>query len=192
LGRAGRLTEARATYRDAIALVGRGQTAARNSREAWLRVSWAGALSAAGNHRDVRRVLAAECITDAIATMPLPGLIARRLLGIALSAGRSPERGWDLLTASPVVHGRGLLPHVLFVAQLNVLVEAQSRAARGALDGDAVARAQSALTHLPDYGDVPIFLGAARRRAARALAAMNERRVESALGALLDRALRLT
>ena len=192
LGRAHRIDEARRVYREAEALLGGSSPRRRASREAWLRIAWAGTLSFEDKHRAVRKALDSEAVHDAIQNAPLPGLIARRLLGTALSRSRTPEEGWALLAASPVAHGRGLLPHVRFLAHLNILVEARLRAERGALGHDAIARAEAALTHLPRYGEVPHFLGEARRRAARALESSDESRAARALDALVNRALRLT
>jgi pentatricopeptide repeat protein len=192
LGRAGRLDEARETYREAKVLLGEMAERRRSSREAWLRVAWAGALSHGGEQREVARVLRDASVGRAIEETPLPGLVARRLLGIALASRKRPEAGWELLAASPAAHGRGLLPHVRFLAQLNVLVEARLRAERDALGADAIARALTALSQLPRYGEAPRFLGPARLRVERALSSANADKVRRALEALLNRALRLT
>ncbi len=111
---------------------------------------------------------------------------------MALASKKRPENGWELLAASPAAHGRGLLPHVRFIAQLNVLVEARMRAERDALGRDAIARAFAALGHLPRYGEVPSFLGPARIRVERALHSADADKVRRALETLLNRALRLT
>ncbi len=193
LGRAGRLDEARSVYGEANAMLDALPDGRRASRETWLRVAWAGALVETDALREALRVLRHETVLSAIEEMPLPGLVARRLLGTALgSQKKHPEAGWELLAASPVAHGRGLLPHVRFLSQLNVLVEAQLRAKRDALGADAIARAFTALSHLPRYGEVPTFLAAAERRAERALSFGDAPQVHRALGALLNRALRLT
>lgn len=191
LGRSSRLPEARVCYRDALRRVEATPGRSQASREAWLRVAWASALAQAERHREVRSVLERAVIEEAIDATPLPGLTARRLLGEALTHSRRPSRGYALLADSPVSVGRGALPHVSFLAQLNVLVEGEARARRGDLDHDAIARCLAALTHLPRYGEVPAFLGATGERATRALEAGDAERVHRTLGPLLRRATRL-
>jgi len=191
LGRSGDLAEARECYRQALGEVEAAPGSRQASREAWLRVAWASALAHAERYREVRSVLEVPVIEEAIGATPLPGLTARRLLGEALTHSRRPDRGYALLADSPVSLGRGALPHVRFLAQLNVLVEARARTRHGALDRDAAARSLAALTHLPRYGDVPRFLGKHSQRAARALESNSPGQIHRTLGPLLGRAIRL-
>lgn len=190
LGRSGDLDGARAQFDVALEhLAERVEGPRRHAREAWLRTSFATALAAHERWEEVREALEADCITQAMAHDPLPGLVARRWLGLARAASpdaRDPERGWELLAASPGVHGRGALPHVRFLAHLNVLHEARSRVGRGALDRDATERTRVALRHLPRYGAAEALLGAHLRRVERALTGTKP---PAATGRALDRLL---
>jgi tetratricopeptide (TPR) repeat protein len=197
LGEAHLLADARREHALGMQHLDDHGSSARPSREVWLHVSFAMALARGGEHAEVVGLLDTPLVREAIRTTPLPGLLARRLLGAALVVSSESERarGYDLLAAAPAAHGRGLLPHVRFLAHLAVLVEAELRAAHGDLDRDARARAKEALSHLPTYGDADRYLGRRRDRAARALAAREMRRDDAtrkALESLLSRALRMT
>ncbi len=100
---------------------------------------------------------------------PLPGLIARRWLGLALTRAGRAEQGFEVLAASPIVHGRALEPHLSFLAHLNVLHEASARAALDAFGPDIAGRARRALEQVPSYGLTDAELAAARRAVEAAL-----------------------
>jgi len=131
------------------------------SRESWVRTSWAGALLALRRPDEAIAALDVPAVRASLEEEPLPGLLARRHLGVALAEGARPEHGFEILAASPVVHGRALEPHLSFLAHLNVLFEARARLARGAWSRDVEGRAARALTHVPRHGRVEAFLGAA-------------------------------
>ena len=88
-----------------------------------------------------------------IGSEPLPGLLARRYLGLSLIATDALQRGLQLLADSTVIHGRGLSPHHLFLAHTNVLYEARERLARSLWDDDIAARAKRSLEALPRHGE---------------------------------------
>lgn len=180
-GAAGEADRAEAHFAAAMAELERDEDE-RRSREAWVRTSWGGALVALGRAREAAVVLDTPPVRVSLAEDPLPGLIARRHLGIALA--RSGEaRGCELLASSPIAHGRALEPHLAFVAHLNVLFEARERIARATFGADDRARAARALDFVPGYAEKLLDRPLARLR----------RRVDDAraLDALLDRAVRL-
>jgi tetratricopeptide (TPR) repeat protein len=176
-GAAGLAAEARAHFDAAMEEVERGDD---DGREAWVRTSWGGALVALDQEREAVEVLDDPSVRASVADDPLPGLIARRHLGVAL-ARTEGERGFELLASSPIAHGRALEPHLAFLAHLNVLFEARERSARGAWSPDVAARAAKALDHVPRYGAADKHLG-------RPLAALR-RRIDdrAALDVLLSR-----
>ncbi|MCZ7683864.1 MAG: hypothetical protein M5U28_35905, partial [Sandaracinaceae bacterium] len=144
---------------------------ARRSREAWVRTSWGGALVALGRAREAVEALDRPAVHASILEEPLPGLLARRHLGLALARSGASDRGLPLLAASPIAHGRALEPHLAFVAHLNVLFEARERLAAGAWGADIAGRARRALEHVPRHAAALAYLGrpltATRRLLAR-------------------------
>ncbi len=144
----------------------------RRFDESWVRTSWGGALHALGRPADAVRVLDSPCVHASLEDEPLPGLLARRWLGLALieDPGRRTQ-GFEVLAASPLVHGRALEPHLRFRAHLNVLFEAAARARLGAWNPDIAGRAERALEHVPRYGSMPRFLGEPLERVSAALEA---------------------
>ncbi len=133
------------------------------SRESWVRTSWAGALVTLGRPEEAIAALDVPAVRASLEEEPLPGLLARRHLGVALAQGPDREHGFEVLAASPVVHGRALEPHLSFLAHLNVLFEARARLARGAWSSDVAGRAARALAHVPRHGHADAFLGAPLR-----------------------------
>lgn len=129
------------------------------SRESWVRTSWAGALVQLGKASEAIDVLDVDSVRTSLEEEPLPGLLARRHLGMALCAVGERARGFEVLAASPVVYGRALEPHLRFLAHLNVLYEARARGPAGAFGADIAGRARRALSHIPRYGRVLEFLG---------------------------------
>ncbi|MCB9597354.1 MAG: hypothetical protein H6719_31810 [Sandaracinaceae bacterium] len=130
-----------------------GDDEGRRATESWVRTSWGGALHALGRAADAVAALDVPSVHASLEGEPLPGLIARRWLGLALTeTDGGAARGYELLAASPVVHGRALAPHLSFLAHLNVLFEAAARAAQGAWGPDVAGRAVRALEQVPSYG----------------------------------------
>jgi len=170
LGAAGDIAAARALFNETRPLLRATPSEERRaSYEAWLRVAWASCLVRAGEQASAVRVLDAAPVREAIAQQPLPGLFARRWLGVALAAGRRAEEGFELLAMSPAAYGLMRAPRVRFLSHLNVLVEAQARLARSAWNRDIAARACTAIGALPRYGAAPTFLGEPARAVAEAL-----------------------
>jgi tetratricopeptide (TPR) repeat protein len=203
-----RTARTRAYLIDALARAGDAEAAGRHfaaamreveaegdrSRESWVRTSWAGALARLGRPAEAIAALDVPAVRASLEEEPLPGLLARRHLGVALCARGEPERGFEILAASPLVHGRALEPHLRFLAHLNVLFEARARLAAGAFGADVAGRARRALEHVPRHGRVPRFLGEPLEATRRALAASTPGAgVEAleALEALLERCERL-
>lgn len=154
--------------------------------EAWLRTSYGGALVACGKLDDASRVLDVSCVREAIASAPLPGLLARRHLGIALAAGPRRRDGYALLAPSPIAHPL-LTGGLLFTAQVNVLCEARGRLQHGDWDRDIEGRALAELDRFPGYLDTtPIER--ARRNASEAVARASQegRRALAALDRLVS------
>lgn len=118
--------------------------------EAWLRISYGGALVACGKLDDASRALDVACVREAIANAPLPGLLARRHLGIALAGGPRRRDGYALLAPSPIAHPL-LTGGLLFTAQVNVLCEARARLQHGDWDRDIEGRALAELDRFPGY-----------------------------------------
>ncbi|MFW5925825.1 MAG: S16 family serine protease [Myxococcota bacterium] len=172
LGRAGRTEQARARYDEGQALAERTvDPARRRTDEQWLRTRLAGALRSPEDAAEVQRVLMVPCVQDAIAQQPLPGLLARRWLGIAEIELGEREAGYARLAQSPAAYPKAREPHVRFLAQLNVLYEGRARAARSELDADALQRMRLALTHLPQTPAAASFLSPPARAVIAALEA---------------------
>lgn len=159
----------------------------RAPQDAWVRTSWGGALLALDRPEETIDVLSTDSIEAAIAETPLPGLLARRHLGVGLSRAGEPERGLPILGASPLVYGRALEPHLAFLAHLNVLFEARERIEHGVWGSDIAGRARIALEHVPREG---ASLGRALDRA-RAFLERDAPRTARPLDALLERCIRL-
>ena len=162
----------------------------RRSRESWVRTSWGGALVVLGRSEEAIDVLDAPSVRTSLEEEPLPGLLARRWLGLALLRAGSESHAFEILAESPLVYGRALAPHLRFLAHLNVLFEARARADHGAWGPDIAGRASRALEQLPHYGRVPRFLGAPLASARSALDCEAPPPPE-AMVALLDRCGRL-
>lgn len=149
LGRAGELGRARRHY--ALALE-EAESDARRGEEgkvAWVRTSFAAALRASAKHREAVDVLSDPSVVRAIAEMPLPGLLARRHLGLArlACASSAAERASALvlLEDSPFAYD-GLEPGLAQTAYVNVLHAALARARSGE---DVSKQVASSLRRLP-------------------------------------------
>lgn len=140
----------------------------REHTEAWLRTSHGGALVACGKLDEATRALDVPCVRDAITNAPLPGLLARRHLGIALAAGAHSRDGYALLAPSPIAHPL-LAGGLLFTAQVNVLCEARARLRHADWDRDIEGRALAELDRFPAYLKDTV-IDRARRRAIEAVA----------------------
>jgi hypothetical protein len=114
-----------------------------------VRTSYAEALHALGKSAEVLAVLDHPSVTSAIAGAPLPGLRARRRLGIAMLACAESERderaGLDLLASSPDAYD-ALEPALRTIAHVNVLLALRHRLERGdTVDDIRLARSLEAL-----------------------------------------------
>jgi tetratricopeptide (TPR) repeat protein len=187
---AGDETRARMHFEAAMRDVDGGDDGDRRSRESWVRTSWGGALVALGRPHAAVEVLEAPAVAASLEEEPLPGLLARRHLGIALVRAGQLARGLELLAASPVVHGRALAPHLALAASLNVLFEARERIATGAWGKDIAGRARRALEHVPRTGSAGAFLGRALE-GTRALLERDPPRSTKDIDVLLERCVRL-
>jgi tetratricopeptide (TPR) repeat protein len=192
LAAGGRAGEAAAHYEAAMAELERvADDGERRAKESWVRTSWGGGLVQLRRPRDAVEVLDASAVHRSMSEEPLPGLLARRHLGLALIEAGHPERGFELLAASPLVHGRALEPHLALMAHLNVLFEARARLSVGAWGRDVLGRARRALEHVPSDDRGGTFLGRpleATRRAFESDAPPSRRR---ALDLLVERCARL-
>lgn len=180
--------EAKAREHFALATRDLASSDDRNAEEAWVRTSWGGGLLVLGRPSEAVDVLSVDCVAAAIADTPLPGLFARRHLGVALSRTGRADRGLPVLADSPLVYGRALEPHLAFLAHTNVLFEARERIALNAWGRDIAGRAQRALEH------VPRDRGASLTRAldrARVLLERAHPRTSKPLDVLLERSIRL-
>ncbi|MDQ3036697.1 MAG: hypothetical protein M3Y87_30170, partial [Myxococcota bacterium] len=170
LGRLGREDDARAQWRAAMDEVDRGSARARRGKEAWVRTGWGGALVQLQRWREAIDVLDTPAVHQAMHDDPLPGLRARRFLGVALvREGSSRDRGLHLLASSPAAHGRALEPALRSLAHVSVLVEAELRADAGLWNPDIESRTTTALSTLPVYGAAPRVIGRARTSVERAI-----------------------
>jgi tetratricopeptide (TPR) repeat protein len=152
LSLAGAADAAAAQFEAAMAELGRlPDDASRRSKESWVRTSWGGGLVQLGRAAEAVDVLDRPAVHVSMGEEPLPGLLARRHLGLALIGAGAEERGFELLAASPLVHGRALEPHLALAAHLNVLFEARARLEADAWGPDVLGRARRALDHVPRY-----------------------------------------
>lgn len=152
----------------------------RDGKIEWVRTSYAEALFALGRSAEVLAVLDHPSVTAAIAEAPLPGLRARRLLGLALLRAARSERdertGLGLLESSPHAYD-ALEPALRTAAHVNVLFALHHRLARGEAIDDT--RLAPSLEALPPAR-------ALAKAVARVRQARGARRTD-ALGALLRR-----
>ncbi|MBC7171707.1 MAG: hypothetical protein H5U40_04740 [Polyangiaceae bacterium] len=161
-GRKGRIEEARVQYHATLTLLRElGPSERTLNDERWLRTYMAEAAYLGGCPDEARAVLDAPCIVEAMAQLPLPGLLARRWLGLAEVATGDVSRGLSRLAEAPSVHSNARVSaeRVRFLAHLAVLYEAEVRIARELLDDDARGRALLALEHLPTSAAEGAFLG---------------------------------
>jgi tetratricopeptide (TPR) repeat protein len=104
------------------------------AKEAWVRTSLGAALAACERWAEVRAALDRPAVLHAIAHDPLPGLTARRWLGVALCRTNEAARGSSLLASSGFAYGEAIEPALRFAANVNVVFDAAERARRGAHD----------------------------------------------------------
>lgn len=152
LGQAGDAARAGQEFAQALEHMRARESQEASATEAWVRTSHGGALVACGKLDEAVVALDVPCVWDAIATAPLPGLLARRHLGIALTAGTRRREGYALLAPSVLAHPL-LDGGLLFTAQINVLCEARARLAHGEWDRDIEGRARAELDRFPGYLD---------------------------------------
>ncbi len=179
-GRAGDLAGARAAWAEGRAHLAASPEAGRDVLEAWLRVNFGAALVRCGAPEEAVETLAVPVVAAQLEGGPLPGLLARRALGLALvrrpaSSPAEIARGLELLAQSPAAHGQLAAPRFLAMAQANVLHEARARLALGRWESDIEARAVRALGSLPRYGRVSTRLAPLALRVHRALAEADAR-----------------
>jgi tetratricopeptide (TPR) repeat protein len=146
LGHLGRMEPARAHAEAALAECADDGERGR-AKEAWVRTSLGAAFAFAEGWSDTRAALDHPTVHEAIARDPLPGLLARRWLGLALCRSGETARGTSLLTTGAFAYGDALEPSLRFAADVNTLHELAERARRGELDEalcrDAIARVAS-------------------------------------------------
>jgi len=150
--RAGDAAGSEAQWIEALEHSGRAAlTSLPSSSEAWLRTSRGTALWILGHAADAVATLDVPVVGDVIATKALPGMWARRALGVSLMNVGRVEQGQALLAASEVAYGPSLEANLAFGAQLNVLCEASALLSRDHWDSDIHGRAYRALQRFPDY-----------------------------------------
>ena len=169
LGRLGDEAGARAHAEAAMLEVERTAVSGRRSKESWVRTGWGGALVALGRPEEAAEVLDVPSVHESLCDEPLPGLLARRHLGVAWTRSGRIDEGLQLLADSPLAHGRTLEASLRARAHAGVLVEAQARLAVRRFDADTGARVRFALAALPTYGAAPRWLGKPTERVLRAL-----------------------
>ncbi|MFN7702889.1 MAG: hypothetical protein ACK5U8_33765 [Deltaproteobacteria bacterium] len=149
LGRSGDARGARRHYELARREAEEDARRGADGKVEWVRTSYAEALHALGKSAEVLAVLDHPSVTSAIAGAPLPGLRARRRLGIAMLACAESERderaGLDLLASSPDAYD-ALEPALRTIAHVNVLLALRHRLERGdTVDDIRLARSLEAL-----------------------------------------------
>lgn len=185
LGHLQRLDDARAHAEAALAECA-AQGERGRAKEAWVRTSLGGAFASAEAWDDARRVLEHASVAEAMARDPLPGLLARRWLGVALHRLGEPGRGSTLLSSSAFAYGDGLEPSLRFAADVNALHDLAERARLGQLDeGDA----REVIARVAAFEAAAIVLAKMLSRADRSLGA--PKRAAAALHALALEAGRL-
>lgn len=83
-------------------------------------------------------MLSEPAVKSAIEHDPLPGLLARRWLGIALHRTGDPARASTLLTASAFAYGEALDPSLGFAVDVSLVHDHAERARQGAPDPEGV------------------------------------------------------
>ncbi len=178
---------------DAVEHAQRGaELARRPMTEAWLRTSRGAALWRLGREEEVIEVLDVPSVRAAIEGAPLPGLLARRYLGMALIHGGNATHGQALLAASDVAYGPSIGTNLAFGAHINVLCEAWALLSREHWDSDIAGRARNALQRFPEHARV----GTIERQRQRTLAGLSTAGMptgttKNMLRALIDRAARI-
>lgn len=184
LGRSGEARGAHKQYELALREAEDDARRGRDGKIEWVRTSYAEALFALGQSADVLEVLDHPSVTGAIAEAPLPGLRARRLLGLARLACAEGERdqrhALSLLESSPHAYD-ALEPALRTTAHVNVLFALRHRLSCGeAIDDARLVESLAALPRAPalatSIARVRDARGARRRAALDALL----RRVERA------------
>lgn len=183
LGRLGRLDEARAHAEAALAECAEQGERGR-AKEAWVRTSLGLALAWNERWDETRAALDRPAVHEAIARDPLPGLVARRWLGVALARLGDVARAASLLGASAYAYGDALEPSLRFVADVNLLHELAERAARGDLDVDTV---RATLERIASFEIAAVRLGRRMRSVSRALGGAETRQGLHALAVELGR-----
>jgi len=151
-----------------------------------VRTSLGAAHARAGSWSEARAALDDDTVREAIARDPLPGLLARRWLGLALCRLGETTAGSSLLTSGAFAYGDALEPSMRFVADVNVLHDLAERARRGELDRAA---AESAIERVATFEAVHTLL--ARRVASARRSLRSASRAAVAIEALAIAAGRL-
>jgi tetratricopeptide (TPR) repeat protein len=161
LGHLGRVDEA--TEEAALALdeAAHDGGAKGRAKAAWVRTSLGSALVGNRLWRDAREALDVDEVLEAIRDEPLPGLLARRWLGVALLRDGDAARGARLLEGSPTAYGAALEPALRFTAQVNTIF--------AIAEGSSVEVVERALAPLMALPGVAKFLEAEVKAVRRAL-----------------------
>ena len=165
LGHLGRMAPAREQADAALAECASDGERGR-AKEAWVRTSLGAAFAFAQSWDEVRAALEHETVHEAIARDPLPGLLARRWLGLALCRLGEVARGSSLLTTGAFAYGDALEPSLRFAADVNALHEIAERARRGELD---VTIAREAIGRVASFEAARFRLGKKLAAAERSL-----------------------
>jgi hypothetical protein len=119
-GRLGELPRAEEHTRLALAECA-AQGERGRAKEGWVRTSFGAACVHAGAHARAREALDHPAVHAAIARDPLPGLLARRWLGLSLVRTGERARGLAMLSDAAIAYGAELEPSLRFLADLCVL-----------------------------------------------------------------------
>lgn len=144
LGHLGRMDEAREEASLALDEAALDAGAKGRAKTAWVRTSLGFALVVNRLHREAREALDVDEVREAIAREPLPGLLARRWLGLALLSSDDAAmraRGARLLVDSPTAFGIALEPRLRFSADVNVVFAVAEQTRVESVPADAVERA---------------------------------------------------
>ncbi len=173
LGALGRAEEARAQYDEALREAEADARRGKPGKIEWVRASYAQALLGMGAYDAVLEVLDDPSVQSAIASQPLPGLRARRTLGLAQLALGAPERreaGRALLEASPESYA-ALEPFLAALAHANVLLALADRLEAGErVFEERIEKSLAVLERLPTMEAFVRVARGAKDRKARASA----------------------
>lgn len=165
LGRTGNLDRARGVHAEIEERLSTLEDSSRTrTSRAWAATSMLSALVRSGEYEEACSLGRDPEVRRSIREAPLPGLHARRWVGIAEAHAGDRAAGYALLGDSPVAYDLELGPRNRVYAAVNVLREAVLRAAFDEVDVDLAGRVEAALPALGYSESVRRELSPAVRR----------------------------